>query len=346
MTTLRRIIATIGITAALYAIATALFGALGFAHWLITITAIDHWHPNWPDPTTVDSVAKDLPTLTTTLAIVMLLIYIGTGFLHRWTTPPALSPGVMSATARPVAMAGLAWYPYKPTRTEFHAELSGLLRDAGLTPKRAVETADTAMLSADTDDPTDWAGTVRQEALNIAGIHTPYARVFSREPHLVETTLFLQNYGYRALLMKRIGSRIAPTDRRLGSLPTVAEANADYLNFDGILVFYRTSARAAEESLVELLIIAHQAHMASMDDNGAPRKAEAVEGYAKTLKHVSTKLALRGFVPPELDAEIGRDGTATAEELERWAIAQVVAACSPMTRMPLPTVERTTGGDQ
>lgn len=342
MSTIRRIIATIGITAALYAIAATLFGALAFAHWLITITAIDHWHPNWPDSTTVDDTAKALPALTATLAIIMLLAYIGTSLLNRWLTPQQLSSG----TLKPMAVAGSALHFYTPTRAEFHADLSGLLRDAGCSPEKAVEIADTAMLSADTDDPAEWAGRVRQEALNIAGIYTPYSRIFSREPHLIETTLFLQSYGYRALLMKRIGSRIGSTDRRLGDLPTVAEVNADYLNFDGILVFYRTSARAAEESLVELLIIAHQAHMASMDDNGAPHKAEAVERYAKTLKHVSTKLALRGFVPPELDAEIGRDGTATADELERWAIAQVVAACSPMTRMPLPTVERSTGGDQ
>lgn len=342
MRTLRRISATIGITAALYSIATGIFGALSFAHWLITITAIDHWHPNWPDPTTVESVAKDLPTLTTALAVSMFLIYIGTSFLNRWLTPPSSSLGMVSAAATPLATT-LALYPYNPTRAEFHADLAGLLRDAGCTPDKALEAADAAMLTADTDNPADWAGRVRQEAFNIAGIYTTYARIFSREPHLLDTALFLQDYGYRTLPTKRVGSRITPIDRN-GSLPTVAEANADYLNFDGLLVFHRTSARAAEEALIELLMIAHQAHMASMEDNGAPGKADAVERYAKTLKHVCMKLALRGFVPPELDAEIGRDGTATAEELERWAIAQVVAACSPMTRMPLPTVERTSGG--
>lgn len=341
MSTLRRIIATIGITAGLYAIAASLFGALNFAHALITITAIDHWHPNWPNPTTVDDIAKNLPTLTTVLAILMLIAYIATHFLWRYIAPTPMGTG--SVGALPMATAGRVLSPYTPTRDQFHANLCGLLRDAGCSPDKALETADAAMLTTDTDNPADWAGRVRQEAFNIAGIYSTYARVFSREPHLLDTALFLQDYGYRTLPMKRVGSRIAPTNR-IGSLPTVAEANADYLNFDGLLVFHRTSARAAEEALIELLIIAHQAHMASMEDNGAPGKADAVERYAKTLKHVCMKLALRGFVPPELDAEIGRDGTATADELERWAIAQVVAACSPMTRMPLPTIERTAGG--
>lgn len=334
MTTIRRIIATIGITAGLYSIAAWAFGALPLAHALITLTAIDHWHPNWPDPATVDDIATTLPTLTTALAIAALIAYVGTGYLHRWATPPALSSGVASAAALPVAaMAGGALYPYKPTREQFHADLTGMLRDAGCAPDKALEGADAAMLTADTDDPADWAGRVRDEALTLAGVTGPHARVLSREPHLAQTALFLQDYGYRALLMKRVGDPFGTTE-------------TGDLNFNGLLVFHRTSASAAEDALIELLITAHQAHMASMEDNGERAKADATERHATALRHVCTKLALRGFVPPELDAEIGRDGTATAEELERWAVAQVVAACSPMTRMPLPTVERTLGGDR
>lgn len=83
-----------------------------------------------------------------------------------------------------------------------------------------------------------------------------------------------------------------------------------------------------------------------MADNGDPTHAGHVERAAKALRHVATKLALRGFVPPELDAQIGHPGVATADEMEQWAIAQVVAACSPMTSAPLPTTARTTeGGD-
>lgn len=344
MTTIRRIFATVGITAALYTVATALFGALGFAHALITITAIDHWHPNWPDPATVDDIATILPTLTTATAIAMLIAYIATAFLDRWFGPSSLPSGMSAAARFPVAqaMAGRAVHPYKPTRADFHADLAGMLRDAGCTPDDALAGADAAMLSADTDDPADWAGRIRQEALNAAGVYKTYVRIFSREPRLAETARFLQDYGYRALVMKRVeGSMSAKPN---SGIPTLEETTADFLNFDGLLVFHRTPARAAEEALIELLISAHQAYMASMDDNGEPAKREGVEQYAKALRHVCTKLALRGFVPPELDAEIGRDGTATAEELERWAIAQVVAACSPMTRMPLPTIERTTGG--
>lgn len=334
MTTIRRIMTTIGITAGLYSIAAWTFGALPFAHALITLTAIDHWHPNWPDPATVDDIATTLPTFTMALAIAALIAYVVTAYLHRWVIPPTLSSGAASATALPMAaMAGPALYPYKPTRKEFHASLAGMLRDAGCAPDKALEGADAAMLTADTDDPADWAGRVRDEALTLAGVTGPHARVLSREPHLAQTCQFLKDYGYRALLMKRVGD-------------VFGTAEAGDLNFNGLLVFHRTSASAAEDALIELLITAHQAHMASLDDNGERGKADATKRGAEALRHVCTKLALRGFVPPELDAEVGRDGTATAEELERWAVAQVVAACSPMTRMPLPTVERTLGGDR
>lgn len=331
MGTFRRILAALGISAGIYSIAAWAFGPLPLAHTVITITAIDHWHPNWPDATTVDDIASALPAQTAILAITLLVAYIGAGFIHRWITPPELPPHLSQAATLPAARAGRVLPLYTPTREQFHAELAGTLRDAGLTPDKALATADAAMLTADSDKPADWAGRVRKEAFNIAGLTIPHTRVVSREPHLAETALFLQEYGYRALLMKRVGQGIALLDDE-----------DDYLNFDGLLVFYRTSAHAAESALLELLITTHQAHMASMDDNGERDKGDAVERNAKALKHVCTKLALRGFVPPELDAEVGRDGTATAEELERWAVAQVVASCSPMTRMPLPTVERTT----
>lgn len=333
MRTLQRLFAVIGITAGTYSILALLIGPTTIVHAFVTLTAIDHWHPNWPETTTVDTTAEALPPLTVALAVTMLLAYIATGYLQRWNTPPALSSAMLNPAAQPIAMAGRALLPYTPTREGFHADLTEMLRDAGLAPTTALEVADAAMLTADTDTPADWAGRVREEALTAAGMTGHHSRVLSCEPHLAQTVRFLQDYGYRALLMKRIGDRSTTTE-------------PDDLNFDGILVYHRTTAHAAENALIELLITAHQAHMASMDDNGERGKANTVQRYAQRLKHVCTKLALRGFVPPELDAAIGRDGTATAEELERWAIAQVVAACSPMTRMPLPTVERTPGSDR
>lgn len=333
MTTIRRIFATLGITATLYTIAAGLFGALGFAHWLITITAIDHWHPNWPDPTTVDATAKALPVFTGPLAFIMFLAYFGTYYLARFFP----SGSSVTASRVPVAHGGAAMalagsWPYRPTRERFHTDLCDMLRTAGATPDKALAAADAAMLLTNSDDPADWAGRIREEALTIAGFTGATLRITSRHPRLEESAHFFNDYGYRTTRLRRVGSNDDTDDH--------------FLNFTGLIVFYRTSAHAAEEALIELLITAHQGHMASMADNGSPGKADAVEQNAKALKHVSMKLALRGFVPPELDAEIGRDGTATAEELERWAIAQVVAACSPMTRMPLPTIERTIGGQQ
>ena len=325
MTTIRRIIAVVGITSGIYFIACSLFGALPFTHALITITAIDHWHPNWPDPATVDDIAEVMPDYACLLMILMFLAYIGATYLkHKFSPPPP--PAGISLSARSEVMAGSAVFPYTPSHETFHADLIGFLRDCGASPDKAKEAADTVMATGKPQ----WAGEVREEALDLAGVSGLYARILSHEPHLEETVQFLKDYGYRATRMRRV----APDD----------DGDAHLLNYDGLLVWHRTEASAAEEALIELLITTHQAHMASIADNGHPSKREDVEQYAKTLRHVCTKLALRGFVPPELDAEIGRDGTATAEELERWAIAQVVAVCSPMTRMPLPTVERALGG--
>lgn len=326
MHTLQRLFTAIGIIAGGYSILALLFGSTTIVHAFVTLTAIDHWHPNWPDdPATVDTVARAIPILTIPLTLIILLVY-ATSYLK-----PSSSPAMFDYLDQGIGMARLDLSTYSPTREEFQTDLTEMLRDAGLVPDKAQEAADAAMLKADTKSPATWAGDVREEALTVAGITGPQSRVHSREPHLDQTVRFLQDYGYRALLMKRVGTPLTPTD-------------PDGLNFNGILVYHRTEAHAAEDALIELLITAHQAHLAANDDNGKRDKAQEVKRYAETLKHVCTKLALRGFVPPELDAEIGRDGTATAEELERWAIAQVIATCSPMTRMPLPTVERTTGG--
>lgn len=324
MTTIRRIIAATGVIAGIYFIASMLFGALPFAHALINITAIDHWHPNWPNPDTVDAVAELSPHLAGALAALMLLAYIGLGYLDRELFPPVSSGVTLSAT-RPALMAGPALYPYTPSRDEFRDDLIEFLRDSGVSRDKATEVADDVMLTMPS-----WGGEIRDEALSRAGAGGLYTRILSREPHLDKTAQFLRDYGYRATRMRRVSSDHGGDDHPL--------------NYNGLLVWHRTTASDAEEALIELLIATHQAHMASMDDNGDPTKRGYVEQYATTLRHVCTKLALRGFVPPELDAEVGRDGTASAEELERWAVAQVVATCSPMTRMPLPTVDRTVVG--
>ena len=202
---------------------------------------------------------------------------------------------------------------------------------AGIPDEQALAAVDAAMALADSDDPRDWAGRVRREAVTLAGLDGTFIRVQSREPDLAETARFLTSYGYPTLRVTQVGT------------PKQGDGHESaVVNFDGLAVQHRTDAHHAEGALIELLIIAHQAHMASMADNGAPAQTGKVERAAKGLRNVATKLALRGFVPPELDTQIGRDGIATADELEQWAIAQVVAACSPMTNAPLPTTERLT----
>lgn len=329
---IRRATAALVTVTGLYAAAAWIIGPTRLADWFTTLTAIDHWHPNWPDPATVSATSHTLAQLA---------LYFCLGGIATYVALAALGPRLASGTAAAVptgsaraiggqALASIAGI--RPTRERFHSQLFDALRDAGIAPTQALEATDTAMALADTDDPAHWAGRVRAEAMNLAGLHGRFLRIHSREAHLDETARFLTNYGYPALRVTHVG--------RTG------EGDGHEMNFEGLAVQHATDARDAEEALIELLITAHQAHLASMADNGSSSTIGKVERYAEALRHVTTKLALRGFVPPELDAEVGRDGIATADELEQWAIAQVVAACSPMTRMPLPTIERTLGGDQ
>lgn len=317
---------TITALATIYALVAWIAGPLTLAHFFITLTAIDHWHPNWPDPAVVDDIATTLPTLALALAVLCIVLTLVLHLAAPRLRPTHPVPGALGRTAL-AAGALAATSPHLPTREQFHASLCDALRDAGISAPAALDATDAAMTAhAATDTPADWAGTVRAAALDLAGLSGTYLRVHSREPRLEDTARFLTAYGYPALHVRRVGS---------------TDGEEHTMNFDGIAVQHRTPARDAEAALIELLITAHQAHLASMDDGGSPRNAGTVQRHADALRHVATKLSLRGFVPPELDAQVGRDGIATADELEQWAIAQVVAACSPISRMPLPTMERT-----
>lgn len=327
MALIRRLLCAAGVALALYAIACLIFSPPTVAHTLVTLTAIDQWHPNWPDESVVNDVANRLFRSVILFGPIGLLYYF---LMRRFFPSRTASSAAIIGADKTLASSGRMQKPYIPTRKQFITDLAETLRAAGLTPEKAQKTADAAALAADEDDASDWYGHAREHALTLGGITGPNTRVLSREPHLDKTARFLREYGYQALRMRRVGASTAPAP---GSL-----------DFDGLLVFHRTPAYDAESALIELLTTAHQAHMASMNDNGYRDTGEGVERHGAGLRHVATKLSLRGFVPPELDAEVGRDGTATAEELERWAIAQVVAICSPMTRMPLPTVERTADG--
>lgn len=331
MPTPRRVLTFIGFTTAIYLLACALFGPVTLAHWFVTVTAIDQWHPNWPDPTTVDTVAGNLQVVVTALALIFAaavgIVYV----LRRWLFPvsrssagvalPSTAMGAATVLARKRAL-------YRPGREEFATDLTAMLVEAGAPVEQAELAVETAMASTTSKDPADWAGQVRDEALGRVGFAGQAQRVISDEPHLEQTAEFLRAYGFRAVRIKHVEG----SDR------------GEVLNFGGILVWYRSEATDAENALIELLIYAHQAHLASMEDTGERAQRERVERYTESLGYACQKLALRGFVPPELDAEIGRDGTATAEELHRWAVAQVVGTCSPMAQTPLPTVERTIVG--
>ena len=338
MNILRRLSGTIGAISVVVIALMVAFGPGPVVHGLVMVTAIDHWHPYWPGQA---AVAEAAPSIAGVVAVLAFLIYFGLGFVeylfsrghmgNHSAGASTLAGGAIGSAEGPFGSAILGQAPYKPSREQFHAELCELIQTTGLVPQKCVEVADMAMLTADSDDPADWAGRVRREALTISGATGMYGRILSRDPDVAKTAQFLRDYGFRAAALARVGG---------------IHADNSGLNFDGIIFWYRTDAFEAEDALVELLISAHQAHMAAVYDDGTPTQSRTVERHAQTLRHVCTKIALRGFVPPELDAEVGRDGTATAEELERWAVAQVVAVCSPMMRRPLPTVERETEEDQ
>lgn len=321
----RRILGTLALATSLYILLAAIFGVTQVVNGFTTLTAIDQWHPNWPDAATVNAFAHDSYPLAIVAALLLIVAY-GCVALGK---PVDLRPRTMQTIA-PMRAGTLgaavlrSRFPYQPDADQFRTDLVALLGEAGVSRDIAEEATQTAMSDRRP------LGEVRRVAFREAGLTAPTIHVRSSMPRLDDTAQFLRGYGYQAVRLREAwGSD---------------EKQTHELNFSGIIVWHRTDAIEAETSLVELLITAHQAYRASMDDNGEPSRRRAVDESASTLKHVCTKLALRGFVPPELDAEIGRDGTATAEELERWAVAQVVAACSPMARMPLPTVERTLGG--
>lgn len=299
-----------------------LFGPQDLVGAFVILTAIDHWHPNWVGPEPFLAAAHTLTGVAIIYLVVVVINWLAKRLFPNMTHAPR-NTDVMATLRTDDTTALRALQKVATNAEDFRKELQGALLTTGMTPDQATTATQAGMVLADTRQPKDWAGPVRDAALEYAGINGQFLRVFSAEPRLVDTAQFLTDYGYMAMPVTCYG-----TDDHL-------------LNFDGILVKHNTTSITAEESLIELLVYAHQAHMASMLDTGNLRQRHQVENYSKGLTYVATKLSLRGFIPPELDAEIGGDGTATAEELQRWAIAQVVATCSPISREPLTTIERT-----
>lgn len=322
MHALRNIATSLTLLLATYLLTYILFSPEALVHFFILVTAIDHWHPNWAGPEPALLFAHGLMAIAA-FYLLLVVIYWFTKRLFPPANAIRMTPEDIQAHQANGTTFLKAIRQVTITPEDFQKELYGALLTAGLTPDQATSATKAGMALADTKDPKDWAGPVRDKALDHAGVHGRFMQLFSTEPRLVDTAQFLTDYGYSAMPVTRYG-----TDEH-------------HLNFDGILIKYNTTSFAAEESLIELLTYAHQAHMASVLDNGKPKDREQVENYSKALAYVATKLSLRGFVPPELDSEIGRDGTATADELQRWAIAQVVATCSPISRDPLTPTERT-----
>lgn len=322
---IRRLLGALALIAGTYALCAAIFGPTSVIDTLTTLTAIDQWHPNWPDPATVNDFADEAYPLACFATLLLLALYCFT-----WAKPPIRRPDPQTISpmgARAVGVSSLRLHrEYQPDIAQFHLDLIALLREAGVSTEEATEAARKATPEQGSR-PGRTVGEIRRLAFREVGLTAPTINVRSQAPNLEETARFLRDYGYRAVRLRHAW----PSD----------DDQAHELNFNGIIVWHRTDAIAAESSLVELLLTAHQAYMASVEDNGEASLSRAVEERDAALTHVATKIALRGFVPPELDAQVGRDGTATAEELKRWAVAQVVSTCSPMTRMPLPTVERT-----
>lgn len=329
MQTFRRILGTTILVAFVYALTAVLVGPTRLVDLFVTVTAINKWHPNWPAQSTVHEVANTSPSIAILVAAASALLYVALTLTGAFRVRP-LSPTLGSAAmGGPVAMAGFPEFIRPQTAQEFQEALLRTLQEAGVGAPQAEAAVSAAMELADTADPGDWASRVRERATALAGVNGRFFRVHSQEPHLDATARFLREYGFLVLRFNTVFRRKdqAPLDRGL-------------LDFDGLAIGYRSTATVAEESLVELLITAHQAHLAAMEDTGLPSSYRILTERSEALHHVAAKLALRGFVPPELDAEVGRDGVATADELEQWAVAQVVATASPLAVQPLPTVER------
>lgn len=322
----RKLLGALTLITGIYVLLAAIFGPAKTIDGFTTLTAIDQWHPNWPDSASVHAFANSSLPFVIAAALLLAVAYSGIVLGKPIDLRPT-SQTISPTGARAVGTSSLrSLREYQPDMTQFRLDLIALLREAGVSADVATEAAQKAAPEPGSR-PGRSVGEIRHLAFREAGLTAPTINMRSQAPNLDETAQFLRDYGYQAVRLRHAW----PSD----------DGQKHELNFNGIIVWHRTDAIAAESSLVELLITAHQAYMSSMDDNGEPSRAQAVEERAQALSHVTTKIALRGFVPPELDAQVGRDGTATAEELERWAVAQVISVCSPMTRMPLPTVERT-----
>lgn len=328
----RKLLGALTLITGLYVLLAAILGPTKVIDGFTTLTAINQWHPNWPDQATVDSFARNSLPFVIAAALFLVLAYgcVALGKpLDLRPTPQTIFPTGGRAVIASSRAGGLrSLREYQPDMAQFHLNLIALLREAGVSADVATEAARKAVPEPESLRGRS-VGEIRQLAFHEAGLTAPTINMQSLAPNLNETVQFLRDYGYQAVRLRHAW----PSD----------DGQKHELNFNGIIVWHRTDAIAAESSLVELLITAHQAYMASVDDNGEPSLTRTVEERDAALTHVATKIALRGFVPPELDAQVGRDGTATAEELKGWAVAQVVSACSPMTRMPLPTIERTAG---
>lgn len=327
----RRTIGAIAAITILLAFTSALlstYSARPFVDTFALVTAIDQWHPNWPGN---DVVAATLNRPDVLKFFAWAVGLVGVCYIALVTLKAGVSPEPRASAAGGAGLATVAQLEAaveEPTGTvgQYRAALVQRLVAGGMTAEdaaAAVEAAEAEVdglrkRSAGGTAGAPWKASMRDALIGEVIGAGNACQTLTMD---LRTDVKGRTFALAQFLNRYDGRPVLPL-RKIHGAALAASGNRQW-NIDGVILQNRPDRDlAADRSLMALLAVAFIAHdTAARDDGSGPDEVNnALEG----LRRHCRREALMGFIPAEIAAEAGHSGVATPEELERWAIAQVV----------------------
>lgn len=319
----RFIIIAVMLVFAAYVLVIGAFGTRGAVEVFVALTAIDHWHPNWPG--TDAAVAGLLAAYP--LAMLALVFCAITGLLS-WvlarvsgarSSTFGSSPSPGSAVAMQVAQAvDASPKPWHAVRDSIRIALV----DGGADDAEA----ESAIREAESDID-------QRRALSPERVRAALRRASAATGLDLEGPLFTVVYETR-------GTDVPAISRVLTNLGYRSVADPTCRSPRRMHVAYRTDDFFFEACRIELLVAAARAHVAAMPARvgGAEgldaARGRELEGAIRSLQDTARKMYLRGLALPHGDLS-RRFGMRGPDDLEAWAVYEVARSQQPPPQMHL-----------
>lgn len=319
----RFIIIAVMLVFAAYVLVIGTFGTRGAVEVFVALTAIDHWHPNWPG---TDAAVAGLRAAYP-LAMLVLVFCAITGLLswvlaRTFNTRPSAFGASLSSGSSVAMQAAQAVDTAPKLWSSIRDSVRIALVDGGADDAEAENAVRDAGSGIDQRKP------LTPERMRAVLGHAAAATGLD-----LEGPLFTVVYETRGTDVPAISRVLTDLGYRSVADPTCRSPRRMH-------VAYRTEDFFFEACRIELLVAAARAHVAAMPARvgGAEvldaARGRELEGAIRSLQDTARKMYLRGLALPHGDLS-RRFGMRGPDDLEAWAVYEVARSQQPPPQMHL-----------